>query len=199
MKRGYLLILVFALISCTSSPKVSQPSSDERATLDSLGSYAAKQLVSNLQQALLKAVSDGGPANGIAVCRDTAQALTRSISAQLGDNILIKRTSSRIRNPKNRPDEYEEAALKYFRDVLTQSDSLPPNYAQKIQHGSTVYYRYYKPMQVAGLCLNCHGDPKSISPEVQTVLNEKYPHDAATGYQEDDFRGVISVTINREF
>jgi len=190
MKRGYLFTLIFIVTSCTSTP-------EEFAVLDSLGSYAAKQLTTNLQEALLNAIMEGGLANGITVCHDTAQALTRSISAQLGGDILIRRTSSRIRNLKNRPDQYEKTALEYFRDALTTTDSLPNFYALKIQHDDSVFYRYYTPMRVKGLCLNCHGKTASITPEVHNVLNEKYPGDAATGYNEGDFRGVISVTIHR--
>ncbi len=69
---------------------------------------------------------------------------------------------------------------------------------QKITAGGSTFYRYYKPMKVGGLCLNCHGDKAAIDQQVLALLREHYPDDEATGYAPGDFRGLISVTVRRE-
>ncbi|MCF7804738.1 MAG: DUF3365 domain-containing protein [Candidatus Marinimicrobia bacterium] len=193
-----IIILTILLIGCQSNqPDISQPDPDETVIIDSLGSRAATMLLSNLQPALLNAISEGGPVNGINVCSDTAQALTHMISQKLGDGIYVKRTTTRLRNPANAPDKFENLALKHFHEAATHTGELPSNYMQKIDSGESVFYRYYKPMQVGGLCLNCHGQPENISDPVKNILKKHYPGDNATGYNAGDFRGVVSVTIER--
>ena len=74
---------------------------------------------------------------------------------------------------------------------------MPPYYVQKFKNQGQPVYRYYKPLKVAQVCLNCHGDAKTISPAVQKKLQALYPEDRATGYKEGDFRGVIRIEIRK--
>lgn len=53
--------------------------------------------------------------------------------------------------------------------------------------------RYLRPIRAAGICLNCHGDPGEFEPEVFSLLRERYPEDAATGYSAGQLRGAVSV------
>jgi hypothetical protein len=41
------------------------------------------------------------------------------------------------------------------------------------------------------MCLSCHGDLNTISPEVKEVLKKEYPQDRATGYKINDLRGAV--------
>ena len=194
-----ILVISFGIHQCQSStPEIVQPAAEEKAQIDSIGGTAASLLLSNLQPALLNAISEGGLVHGITVCSDTAQQLTSMISENLGEGIRVKRTTTQLRNPANGPDQYEKQALQYYQEHITQSGSFPSSYAQKIIVGDSTFYRFYKPMKVAGLCLNCHGNPEEFPSELVTTLNEKYPADEATGYQAGDFRGLVSVTIQHQ-
>ncbi len=49
---------------------------------------------------------------------------------------------------------------------------------------------------VAGpTCLDCHGPRDKMAPAVLAALAERYPADAATGFDCDDLRGAISVRV----
>jgi hypothetical protein len=46
---------------------------------------------------------------------------------------------------------------------------------------------------VQALCVNCHGAPDALAPEVKAQLAKDYPFDQATGYREGQVRGAISL------
>jgi hypothetical protein len=66
------------------------------------------------------------------------------------------------------------------------------HYTEKYRDGSV---RYFKPIVVQELCLTCHGNKESFSPELKTALKEKYPDDKAVDYRPGDLRGMWSVTF----
>lgn len=172
--------------------------SDEATQVMDIGEKASQQLVSGLKSALIKAMQNGGPVNAISVCKDTAQKLTAQISKNLGAGISVKRTSLKYRNPANAPDDNERSVLERYEIASDKSENIPPYILQKIATDDGWMYRYYKPLKVMPLCLNCHGSKDQIDPSVQKVLREQYPGDRATGYESGDFRGVVSVTINEQ-
>jgi hypothetical protein len=44
-------------------------------------------------------------------------------------------------------------------------------------------------------CLNCHGKPENLAPEVKEMLAHLYPEDKAVGYELGDLRGAFSVHV----
>ena len=99
----------------------------------------------------------------------------------------------KYRNSVNKPDDYEKKALIYYQEKWNnrnQNDKPFIQYDKKM--GS---YRYYKPMGVKNICLNCHGDQKQIKAEVRMSLKKYYKDDLATDFKVGDFRGVISVSV----
>lgn len=148
--------------------------------------------MSELAPRLQAHVAEEGPAGAMAYCAAEAQNLTRQARDQLGPGIGIKRTSFRYRNPANAPDSLEAAALERFRAAVERGDSLPDHLVQPAGEDA---YRYYRPLVVGPLCVQCHGPRESLDPEVRALLRERYPDDRATGYRVGDFRGVIRVTI----
>ncbi len=130
------------------------------------------------------------------MCSVEALPLTQNI-ADANDQITqIKRTSNQYRNRKNKPDKYEQDALDYFRKFINTNEPIPSYYVQKIEQKSGDFYRYYKPLTMMPLCLNCHGMVENINPDVMESLKEKYPKDKAIGYSLNDFRGVVSISIS---
>ena len=152
---------------------------------------AAQQFGGALQETLQQAIQNGGPVSGIAVCHDKAAHIAADQSQKLG--ILIGRTSLKIRNPANAPDNWELAVLRQFEarkaagepvDKLEFFAVIDDDQGQKT-------FRYMKAIPTAALCLNCHGE--TLNPEVAAKVKELYPNDQAHGFKEGDLRGAFTI------
>lgn len=185
-------VLVAAALStaCAEAPPPwPQPAQEEAAT--ALGSAAADQLAATLIGHLTAALDSAGPVGAIDFCATEASALTAD-AAPVG--VEVKRTTRRTRNPSNAPDSLELLALEYFESQLDATGALPPSW---IQTEGDVALRYYRPLVVNQLCVQCHGPLEALAPEVLEILGERYPQDQATGYLPGDFRGLIRVRVSR--
>jgi hypothetical protein len=198
LKSLILLALVLSVACNRSAPVVSEPDPETANRIMAVGDEYSARLIAELFQELNDALEFGGPAYAVDVCHLKAIPLTDSIGTAEIHSYDIKRTSSRFRNPENAPDEFERMAIGHYSDVIENGDEPPARYIQKIQESDKVYYYYYKPIMVGGICLNCHGDPKNIDPFVYATIREHYPDDRATGYASGDFRGLIRIKIQHE-
>ncbi len=185
-------IILLIAVACSSPrpARVVDKTMDETKVAE-IGESAAMTLIQGLIGRLNAAMNEGTVA-AFEFCAREAQSLTATIQQELGSDLQVKRTSFQYRNPANAPDEYETAALQYFQDALAERGSLPTSYIQMVNANE---YRYYKPLVMAAMCLNCHGDPASFDPALQQQLQATYPEDKAVGYKEGDFRGVVRVSI----
>ncbi|HSK18289.1 MAG TPA: DUF3365 domain-containing protein [Longimicrobiales bacterium] len=191
----YVLAATLVLSAgCDSSERAETAASEpvNAAEVASVGGTAARQLRQTLVQRLTAAIDSGGTASAIDVCALEAGNLTDSISGALGAGIAMKRTSTRVRNPRNAPDSLEQAALAYFQSVADSAGDLPASW---VQNAGAAGHRYYEPLRVVQLCVQCHGPVDSIAPDVRAVIAERYPEDRATGYTPGDFRGLIRVSV----
>lgn len=152
---------------------------------------AAQKFGATLKEALQQAMQSGGAVNGIAVCHDKAGQIAAELSQQLG--MLVGRTSLKIRNPANAPDNWELAVLKQFDARKAQGEPV-----DKLEFFAVIdddqgqkTFRYMKAIPTAALCLGCHGE--NISPEVDAKLKALYPNDAARGFREGDLRGAFTL------
>jgi hypothetical protein len=137
-------------------------------------------------------MGEGGPVAAIDFCSTEAIPLTLQVQEGLDDGMVLKRTSFRYRNPENAPDAAEEEALVHFEDAITAGQSSPATFVQKVSDDE---YRFYRALYLGEVCLQCHGDPNSMDPQVVAALQERYPGDLATGYKAGDFRGVVRVSV----
>lgn len=156
----------------------------------SIGQPVAKQLGSNLLEKVKEAMKEGGPTHAIEFCSTRALEFTDDVADDTGYD--IKRTSTQIRNPENKPDKHEKEALRYFEQMMEEEGELPADYVQRVDDDE---YRYYVALKVGEGCLTCHGDASEFSEDLQEALEESYPDDEATGYEEGDFRGVMRVSV----
>ncbi len=152
---------------------------------------AAQQFGGALKEALQQAMQNGGPVNGIAVCHDKAKQIAADQSWKSG--VLIGRTSLKIRNSANAPDNWELAVLRQFEARKIQGEP-----ADKLEFFAVIdddkgqkTFRYMKAIPTVALCLNCHGE--TLSPEVAAKLKELYPNDQAHGFKEGDLRGAFTI------
>ncbi len=98
----------------------------------------------------------------------------------------LRQVSSKYRNPKNKPDNFEEKALREFKKDKNLSEYKG---IDKIE-GKRVL-RYLIPLYIEEACLKCHSAKETV-PE---FIKEDYPEDKATDYTYGDLRGAISVAV----
>jgi hypothetical protein len=149
---------------------------------------AAMALAGTLGARLTAAVTEGGPAHAIDFCSSAALQLTDSVAAE--HDVLLQRVSDRWRNPANAPDATDREVLAALDSIMATGAAPPAHLVQRDADGGL---RYYRPLLVNVLCLNCHGATDALAPTVARALAERYPEDRATGYSENELRGVIRV------
>jgi hypothetical protein len=155
----------------------------------------SRALTETLQQSLqaeLKAALKDGPAQAIEVCHKKAPAIAAALSQQHG--LRIGRTSLKLRNPNNAPDDWERQVLERFAERHRQGEA-----PQRLEHYEIVEshgkkeFRYMKAIVIpqGAPCLLCHG--RAIDAAVEAKLKALYPEDRARGFQEGDLRGAFTV------
>lgn len=151
-----------------------------------------KDFTGKLKTILQNEIKNGGPVGAIDVCSASAQKIAREFSET--NNIQIKRVSLKYRNSNDKPDKYETAILEKF-EKMKNSGQLndATEHSEQLEYDGSRYIRYMKPIIVAPVCLNCHGDETTMAPEAVKLLKEKYPDDHATGYKTGDLRGAVSI------
>jgi hypothetical protein len=192
---GRVLLLVAAIgLSGGCAPENPELTPEEVEAVTRMAKPAAGELLRTLVGELTAAMEEGGPVQGVDLCSVEAIPLTERVEAGLRPGMEVKRTSFRYRNPDNAPDPAEQEALRHFEEVLEEEGSAPSSFVQRVSPGEL---RYYQPLFVGEVCLSCHGPPESMSPDVQALIQERYPEDLATGYQAGDFRGLVRVSVPR--
>lgn len=180
-------------------PKIEfvDPTSPAVSALKRHGEAGAGVVSKRLLDALNAALAKGGPESAVAFCQTQAPALTAEKLPNRSPVTAVKRTSLRLRNPANAPDDPERAALDRVAAALAKGEPPPPVLIQRILTSDTAKpeWRVYKPIVIQAACLVCHGDPAAQPPGLRAALQQHYPADAATGYAAGDWRGLLRLTV----
>jgi len=184
MNRWKLLPIAFALAAVAPAQAESV---DERIA----ASQAAIQtFASTLQGHLMEAMQEGGPPKAIDVCRERAPEIAADISADTGWS--VGRTSLKLRNPDNAPDQWERAVLEDF--DARRAQGVPASELSRyevVEGGDEQVFRFMRAIPTGGLCLTCHGS--ELSGDIKHALERLYPADQAIGYSEGDVRGAFTI------
>jgi hypothetical protein len=90
-----------------------------------------------------------------------------------------------LRNSANAPADWVKPLLAEYvsgtRDTYT---------AVRLDNGR---FGYVEPIRVEKVCLMCHGS--DVAPPIAGRIATLYPDDAATGFEESDFRGLFWITM----
>lgn len=137
-----------------------------------------------------------GVSTAIEYCNVQAYPLLDSLSK--ADNVYIKRTSLRLRNPNNLPSESEYNMLTLFEGALENGQPdyriVRPRVADEGDH-----WAFYAPIFIKNpVCLNCHGKVGSeIAQKDYDLIKELYPQDQATDFAMGDLRGMWSIQFQK--
>ena len=175
---------LFLLAGCASTPDTTNLVAESRQT--------AGGLIQTLGGELKAAMTAGGPAEAIGVCKERAPKIAAEAAQRTG--MQIKRVSLKNRNPKGVPDAWEVEALAGLEKRLAageKPETLDTHAVVDTPNGKM--YRYAKALVTQPACLNCHGAAENLSPEVKAKLGEAYPDDKAIGYSAGMIRGVLSM------
>jgi hypothetical protein len=154
---------------------------------------AASALAEQLGSVLRSELERGGAAAAVKVCRDVAPAVAGELSRRHGWRVT--RVSLATRNPLlGTADAWEQAVLLSFAERLAKGE--PPagvEHAEVVTEPAGRYLRYMRALPMQPACLQCHGNPAQLAPEVTAELAQRYPFDRATGHELGQLRGAVSI------
>ncbi len=201
MKKIWLFIFIGLLVSCknetsnkepvtskeTEASSVKQQQKDYKKIGLEIAFGTKKQLGKNLMGQLAKS----GTLDALTFCNVKAIPLTDSM--QTVYQAKIKRVSDKNRNPNNKANAEEIRYINQFKEMIKKGDKPQPIIKKK---QDSVYFYY--PIVTNEMCLQCHGKPdKNIKPKTLQLLSNLYPDDQATGYDENQVRGIWSIQIKK--
>lgn len=181
---------MLAIAAACATPTFAQDGAVDPARV-AAARAAIKGLGEGLKEKLVAAMQNGGPANALGVCKTEAPKVTDAQSKAAG--LTVGRTALKYRNPGNKPDAFEKAAMeKFVADIKGGADAMKLEHAAIVTENGKKVFRYMKPIMTAGNpCLACHG--AELKPEIATKIKELYPEDQATGFAAGDLRGAFTV------
>lgn len=138
----------------------------------------------SLKEALLTAMAKS-PEHAIDVCEKEAPALAAKHS---GAGMALGRSAFKLRNPKNAPPAWLEAAMASLSKEKSGAEAFR---VTKLPDGRV---GYAEAIWIAPPCLVCHG--VTIAPALEAKLSKAYPKDAARGFALGDFRGVFWAELD---
>ena len=138
---------------------------------------------------LMESIQKKGTLEALSFCNIQAIPLTDSMSTKF--NASIKRVSDKNRNPNNKANTEELQHIAQFKKELVAKKEIKPVVIEK---GNKV--QFYYPIETNTMCLQCHG--KQIKREVSKQIMKLYPKDLAIGYNENEVRGIWSITFDKK-
>jgi hypothetical protein len=202
MRIWTALLAVVAIINCLScsrpaerpaEPAVEAPEweivlpglmDETQKAQHELALAAVNAMMSETMGELEAALEAGGPAEGIAVCRDKAPEIAARVGDQFG--VRIGRTSFALRNASNLPPSWA-------RPQVTAKVDDPIFLAGPYGELGALL-----PIRLKPECQMCHGPREAIADDVLAAISESYPHDQAVGFTNGDLRGWFWIEIPGE-
>ena len=200
MKKIVLFTSIFvflAFLSCNENPKPESENTPIELTVEQKEAYVKKgksiamTTFNTLSAALGSALKESGVSKAVEVCNISAYPLVDSLSK--AHKATIRRTSLKVRNPKNAANESELAVLKSYEKLYQSGEKLKP----KVEEVNGMV-SFYAPIMTQPLCLNCHGKVgETIKKEDYATIKSLYPNDQAIGYESEELRGIWSIKFEK--
>jgi hypothetical protein len=140
---------------------------------------------------LTNAINKQGTEKAIEFCSTKAIVLTDSMGTAF--DATLKRVSDKPRNPINKANDKETTFINELKQKISKGEKLIPKFTE-----SDGEITGYFPIETNAMCLQCHGSKDlDIKPNVLKKIVQLYPKDQATGYKENQIRGIFVVTQNK--
>jgi len=180
LTKALIICLALTVTACTQNIEQQLTTSRD----------AAQQLASSLKSKLKSSLQSGGPVEAISVCNLEAVNISSELSKSFESH--VGRTSLKIRNPSNAPDDWERKILLSFVQQQNFGANIKNLEAYEIiKDEAGKWFRYMKAIPTADVCLICHGE--SLAMPIQQKLKLLYPDDQATGYKVGEIRGAFTI------
>ena len=200
-----VIILLFAAVSGISLAACRQ-SSDKKETAEvpvlnereqnaylEKGKTIAGATFAVLSSQLQSAMQEGGVSNAIEYCQLNAYPLVDSLSKV--HHAAIRRTTLKVRNPDDQPNELEREIL----ETYARKDAAGEQIGPMVRALAEQEVIFFAPIRTNAFCLQCHGIPgETLREEDHALIRRHYPEDQATGYQDGDLRGMWSIRFSGE-
>lgn len=186
LKYFLILGLLLSIVACNTSMSLK-----EKQEYLKKGKQITQATFKELSGNLMQQMKLGGPPQAVPFCNLQALPITNQVSEKF--NVTIKRTSDKLRNPKNSPTKREATIIKQYQILFEENKELSP-IVEIDSHNKTYYYA---PIKLNAKCLVCHGElRKQLSIKTDSLIKSLYPNDMAINYKKGDFRGIWSIEFN---
>jgi Protein of unknown function (DUF3365) len=139
---------------------------------------------------LVEAMKAGGPVTAIEVCKVAAPVIAHEVSTE---GWSVGRTALKLRNPHNKPDEWERQTLELFvAERARGADAATLERTDLVEVNGVRTFRFMKAIPTGELCLSCHGS--ELKDPVRTKITHLYPADQAAGFKLGDIRGAFTLS-----
>ena len=185
-RGGFVLAVGGLFAACSGGSIWSAVAQDALSPPQAAQLAKAEQARDGLAKALIGELTEGlkqGPAHAVAVCSERAPVLAAEQSKQFG--VRLGRTSMSLRNPRN-------AAPVWAQQHISGGPAAPAFFTGTGGELGALF-----PIRLMPQCVQCHGKPTELLPEVREVLAKSYPQDRATGFAAGDLRGWFWVEVGR--
>ena len=183
-----------ALLTLSSALLVAAPEAKKESQIDEVikqGKESSMLLVKTLGKNMQEHMKKGGPMEALNFCSSEAYSLTQAVNKTLPAGVSLKRISTKYRSPANTPTDNEQTILDSLESLQKLGVIMPEYIVEKIDDKT---FKYYKPLLMENeACLKCHGNVKDI--DLKRAIAERYPLDKAMGYEMNDLRGAVVVTV----
>lgn len=181
------------LSTCTTTQTPTELSEKEQKDYLQKGQTLAQQSFAALSGRLMSAIEAGGVPHAIEYCHTAALPLVDSLSR--ANKASIRRTSLKVRNPQDTPQDWEKAILQGYQQELA-AGKRPTSVVKALDKK---HIAFATPIYMAQPCLKCHGKlGETLNEQHYTTIKKLYPSDQAIGYVEGDLRGMWSITFLRK-
>lgn len=154
------------------------------------GMQISQTTKAELGKNLMGQIQKNGVIEALNFCNVQAMPITDSMATV--HNATIKRVTDKPRNPKNTANSQELEFINQFRAQIATGREVEPILVKK---GNNT--EFYLPIVTNAMCLQCHGSPgKELETITLAKIKQLYPLDMATGYSENEVRGIWSINFN---
>ncbi|NOR27473.1 MAG: DUF3365 domain-containing protein [Lutibacter sp.] len=165
---------------------------NEDISYKDLGLKYAMNTKSVLGKNLIVAIKNKGTEEAVAFCNTRAFNIVDSAGVAL--NTKIKRVSDFPRNAANNANSTELSYILNGKKTIENGGKMKP-LVQEINEKMVGYY----PILTNNMCMQCHGTPNTqVLPATLTKIKQLYPTDKATGYGENELRGIWVIEMDKK-